>query len=349
MTYELLDTKAVDELLSLLGRYWIEPKPLEHFNARSIDEAISLLNKYKEEARIIAGGTDLIRLMKNKVTLPKVLVNIKTIPDIAYIKKEAEGLKIGALTTIKAIETSPIIRDKYPVLAEAAHSVASPHIRNMATVVGNLCQDVQCWYYRRSPLTGRSFFCHRKGGNLCYAVAGENAYHAIISKDCCFAVCLSDMASALVTLDARIKMASPEGEREVPLGEFYTDLGNILKPNEMITEIWVPTLKPDTNQRYLKFRLRKTIDFAISSVAAAITTEAGRVNNARIVLGGVASAPYRALKAEDILIGERITERLAERASEAAVSEAVPLTKNAYKVPITRALVKRAILSDGRG
>ena len=343
MIYELLDTKTMDEVLSLLGRYWVEPKHPKHFNARTIYEAISLLNEYKEEAKIIAGGTDLIRLMKSRVTRPRVLVNIKTIPDLAYITEDAEGLNIGALTTIKDIEASPIIRDKYAILAEAAHAVAAPHIRNMATIVGNLCQDVQCWYYRRSPITGRSFFCRRKGGEFCYAVAGNNRYHAIIGGGECLAVCPSDMAPALVALDARIKIASPDGERTVPLEEFYTVLGNILKPNEIITDIWVPSLRPTTRQQYLKFRERKTIDFAISSVATVITTENRVVTNVGIVLGGVAPIPYRAIGAEEALKGKVITESLAETAAKAAVSEAKPLKNNAYKVAITETLVKRAI------
>jgi len=262
---------------------------------------------------------------------------------MAYIKEDAEGLKIGPLTTIRDIEASPIIRDKYAILAEAAHSVAAPHIRKMATISGNLCQDVQCWYYRRSPITGRSFFCRRKGGELCYAVAGENAYHAIMGGNKCFAVCPSDMAPALLALGATLKIASPDGEKVVFLDEFYTALENILEPDEIITEIQVPAVSPGTKQRYLKFRLRKAIDFAISSVATVITTEAGRAASARIVLGGVAPMPYRALRAEDVLRGEVITENLAEIAAEAAVSEAVPLSMNAYKVPITKALVKRAI------
>jgi len=317
---------------------------LEHFNARNIDEVISLLNEYKDEAKIIAGGTDLIRLMKSKVTRPKVLVNIKTIPSLVYITEDAEGLKIGALTTIKDIETSSVIRDKYTILAEAAHAVASPHIRNMATIVGNLCQDVQCWYYRRTPVAENSFACYRKGGKGCYAVAGDNRYHAIIGGGKCLAACPSDIAPALVALDARVKIAGLDGERIVPLGKFYTVLENILKPNEIITDIRVPSLRPSTKQRYLKFRERKTIDFAVSSVAATINTEDGIVSDARIVLGGIAPLPYRALDAEEALQGKQITDVVTEVAANAASSQMKPLNMNAYKVPITKALVTRAIV-----
>jgi len=341
---KLLSTKVIEEAVSLLSKYWVEPKHLKFFNARTIEEAVSLLDEYKE-AKIIAGGVDLTRLMKNEVISPKVLVNIGTIPDLAYITEDAEGLKIGTLTTINDIDTSAVIRDKYSLLTQAAHSVAAPQLRNMVTIGGNLCQNVRCWYYTRSPITGRSFFCYRKGGTHCYAETGDNRYHAIIGANECHAVFSSDMAPALLALEAKVKIASPSEERIIPLEEFYTPLGNILKPNELITELQVPVPRSVTKQRYLKFRLRKAIDPAITSVAAAVTTEAGRVSSARIVLGAVAPMPYRSAEAEEVLKGQMLTERVAELAAKAALSKAVPMSMNAYKVTITEALVKRAILA----
>ena len=340
---KFLKTKVIDEALSLLSNYWVEPKHLEYFNAKTIDEAVSLLDEYKE-AKIIAGGVDLVRLMRNGVIAPKVLVNIETIPDLAYIIEDAEGLKIGALATITDIKTSPIIRDKYNLLTQAAHSVAAPQIRNMVTIGGDLCQAVRCWYYTLSPVTGRSFFCYRKGGTHCYAVAGDNRYHAIFGDNECHAAFSSDMAPALSALQAKVKIASPGRERTIPLEELYMPLGNILKPNEMITELRVPTPKPSTKQRYLKFRIRRAIDPAISSVATAITMGADRVSSARIVLGAVAPSPYRSVEAEEILKGNVITESLAETAAKRAMSKATPLRMNAYKVAITQTLVKRAII-----
>lgn len=342
---EIFDAKTVDDVLSRLNGQWKEQKYPEHFNAKTIEDAVFLLSQHMEKAKIIAGGVDLVGLMKNKVETPQVLVNIKTIPNLAYITEDAGGLKIGALTIIKDIKTSAIISDKYSILAEAAQSVASPLIRNVATIGGNVCQDVRCWYYRRAPITGLTFFCRRKGGKQCFAVNGENQYHAIIGGNECYAVCPSDMAPALIALGAKVKIASPTGDTTVPLEEFYTPLGNILEPNEIITEIQVPTPKPGTRQRYLKFRLRKAIDFAISSVAAVISTEGEVVSHARIVLGGVAPIPYRALGAEEAIKGKRITDRVAETAAKAAVSRAKPLSMNAYKVQITGALVKRAIVT----
>jgi xanthine dehydrogenase YagS FAD-binding subunit len=340
---KILKTKVVDEALSLVSKYWVEPKHIEYVNVRTINEAVSLLDKY-EEAKIVAGGVDLVRLMRNEVIAPKVLVNIETIPDLAYITEDAEGLKIGALATINDIETSAIIKDRYSLLAEAAHLVAAPQIRNMVTIGGNLCQDVRCWYYTSSPVTGRSFFCYRKGGTYCYAVAGDNRYHAIFGANECHAAFSSDMAPALLALEAKVKIASPTAERIIPLEELYTPLGNILNPNEMITELRVPTPKPSTKQRYLKFRIRRAIDPAISSVAAAIAIGAGRVSSARIVLGAVAPSPYRSVEAEEILKGNVITESLAETAAKRAMSKATPLRMNAYKVAITQTLVKRAII-----
>ena len=340
---KLFKTKVIDEVLLLLSKYRVEPKHLEYLNARTVDEAVSLLDKY-EGAKITAGGVDLIRLMNNEVIAPKLLVSIKTIPDLAYITEDAEGLKIGALTTIRDIETSAIIKDRYSLLAQAAHSVAAPQIRNMVTVGGNLCQEVRCWYYTLSPVTGRSFFCYRKGGTRCYAATGDNRYHGIFGTHECHAAFSSDMAPALLALEAKVKIVSPTGGRIIQLEEFYAPLGNILEPNEMITELQVPTPRLGTRQRYLKFRIRRAIDPAISSVAAAVTVTGGRVSSARIVLGAVAPSPYRSVDAEETLQGKVITESLAQTAAKRAMSKATPLSMNAYKVAITQTLVKRAIM-----
>ncbi len=322
---------------------------IEHFDARTTDEALSLIEKYGTGAKIIAGGTDLVSLIKGKVIIPRVVVNIKLIPDLTYIQEYAEGIKIGVLTTLHDIESSSIIREKYKMLAEAAHSVGGPQIRNMGTIGGNLCQESRCWYYRRSSITGVSFCCYRKGGKRCYAPAGENAYHAIIGGNKCFGICPSDMASVFLALNAKLKIVGPTGQRKVAIENFYTVLGNTMKPNEMIVEIDIPAPQPLTEQRYLKFRIRKAIDFAISSVAAAITTKAEVVDDAKIVLGGVAPVPYRALKAEEKIRGKIITDELAEEASKVALIDAVPLSKNAYKVKITESLIKRVITSETKG
>jgi xanthine dehydrogenase YagS FAD-binding subunit len=321
-------------------------KPFRHINARTITDAISALSK---KSKILAGGTDCLGVLKNRVLpiYPETLVNIKTIPGLRYIKENAEGLKIGALTTLADIAESPIIRERYGVLANAAESVASPQIRNMGTIGGNLCQDVRCWYYRCSPLTGRSYLCYRKGGRECFAVAGDNRYHAIIGGKACFAVCPSDTAIALTALDATVKVKGPERKRTLLVKNFYRTLGNVLKPNEIVTEIQIPKppAKEGCKHSFFKFRLRKAIDFAVVSLAALITIEDGICTDATIVLGAVAPTPLKASRAEAAIKGKVVDAATAEAAAKAAVAEAVPLTMNAYKIEIAKTLIKRAILA----
>ncbi len=250
-------------------------------------------------------------------------------------------LEIGATAKLSDIASSEIVKSKYSALARAAGSVASPPIREMGTIAGNLCQQVQCWYFRRSFLTGNFFDCLRKGGSQCYAVTGDNRYHAILGARQCFAVCPSDTAVALAALDAEIVT----NKRSIPIGSFFQVQGNVLDEDEIIVEIRVPAPKPGAKQVFIKFALRPTIDFAVASVAAVITTELGKVSDAKIVLGAVAPVPYRANGAENALKGNAVSEWIAEAAAAAAVKEAVPLSNNKYKVQIIRTLVKRAILA----
>ena len=329
--------------LPFIGRDRSGRKCLKHIDAETIEDALTILSDHMGEAKIVAGGTELIRLLETDIVSPLVLINIKTIPKLAAITQDAAGLRIGSLATLHEIESSPIIRDEYPMLAEAAHLAASPQIRNMATLGGNLCQDVNCWYYRRPMGTGSTFTCRRKGGTVCYAPEGDNRYHAIMGKNGCFAVFTSDLAPALVAFDAKMKITGPTGETEINVEDFYTPWGNVLKPNEIVTEIQVPTLQPGTKQRYLKFRMRNAIDPALSSVAAVIHIEEGVVKDARIAVGGIAPMPFRALGAENVIKGKVITDALSDMAGKVAMSEAVPLSMNAYKVRITEMLIKRAI------
>ena len=345
MTYRLIDIEEIDKALLWLSKHWDRPIYPEYYNAETINEAVSLLHKYGERAKIIAGGTDIIGLMKNHVLLPEALINIKTVPDMKYIVQNSRGVAVGALTLINDIERSVLIRNIYPALSEAARSIASPQIRNMATIGGNLCQDVRCWYYRRSSSTGISFPCWRKRKNgICYAYNGENQYHAIIGRGKCFAVCPSDIATVLLALGAEINTVDMSGGRTIPIDELYTNEANVLKHNEVITGIQIPKIEANTKQRYLKFRLRKTIDFAIVSVAVVMTMHNNTVNKAKIVFGGVSQTPYQAVKAEEILKGEPLTYKLAEEAAKASVSNAIPLSKNSYKIQAIKALVKRALL-----
>jgi xanthine dehydrogenase YagS FAD-binding subunit len=319
-------------------------KRFAYRNAATVAEAASLLQA--GHAAILAGGTDILNLIKigALTSPPEVLVNIKNIPGMDFIREDAEGLKIGATTRLSDIASSEVIQSKYPALSRAAGSVASPPIREMGTIAGNLCQEVQCWYFRRSFLTGTFFDCLRKGGSQCYAVAGDNRYHAILGSKQCFAVCPSDTAVALAALDAAIITS----KRSIRIGDFFQVSGNVLNEDEIIVEICVPAPKAGTKQVFIKFALRPAIDFAVASVAAAITIKLGKVLEARIVLGAVAPVPYRADGAENALKGNAIIEPIAETAAAAAVRDAIPLPNNKYKVQIIRALVKRAILDGNR-
>jgi xanthine dehydrogenase YagS FAD-binding subunit len=321
-------------------------RPFTHFNASTVKEACALLAKYDGRAVLNAGGTDLLGTLKeeNLFEYPEALINIKTIAGLDEIVESKGTLRIGALTKLSSLVTSPFLNERYPALSEAARTVATPQIRNAATIGGNLCQDVRCWYYRYPRHIGGPILCARKGKGPCLAVKGDNRYHAVMGGKKCFAVCPSDTAVALAALGGQIRIAGPEGERVIAMTDFYNPMGNGLKPGEMVTEIEVPSIAGQSRQAFLKFTLRKPVDFAIVSVASVITLKAGVCTNARIALGAVASGPVRASEAEKMLVGRPLDEKAAAEAAEAALAGAKPLSMNAYKIEIAKTLVKRAIL-----
>lgn len=320
-------------------------KSFTHVNAHSVDEAIELLAKYKGKTKLNAGGTDLLGVLKDRILpdYPEAIINTKTIPRLNSLEEDEEEIRIGALTTLVDLINSPLIERTYPLLKEAAITVASPQIRNMATIGGNLCQDTRCWYYRYLDEIGDMIKCFRKGGNTCPAVSGENRYHAIMEAKKCFAVCPSDTAVALTALGATLTIASVEGTRTLSVEEFFTTLGNVLTSDEMITMIHIPKPSPATRQTFQKFTLRKPIDFAVVSASSLITLDKGICINARIVLGAVAPTPVRAFKAEEFLRGKELFEETAVEAASLALAGAKPLSKNAYKVEIAKTLVKRVV------
>jgi len=317
----------------------------DHYDARSIEEALSLLHKHRERARLNAGGTDLLGLLKDMVLprYPDLIVNIKRIPGLDYIEENAERLRIGALTKLVDLARSPLLRQSYSAISEAARAVAGPQIRNIATIGGNLCQDVRCWYYRYPAHIGGRMDCARKGRGPCFAVKGDNRYHAVIGAGKCFAVCPSDLAVALAALDGSMTIVSHRGERRVAVGDFFSPLGNALERDEMVKEIDVPRTSTSRIQTFLKFTLREPIDFAIVSVACAMELTENVCADARIVIGAVAPGPFRARTAEQALIGREINDTVAAQAAEVALEGARPLEKNAYKIDLAKALVKRAI------
>ena len=317
-----------------------------HIDAHTVNEACSLLRKYRGRAVLNAGGTDLFSTLKgeNLLDYPEAVINIKTIDGLEYIKEDGDGCRIGALTKLSDIADSALVKERYGVLWEAAHSVATPQIRNAATLGGNLCQEVRCWYYRYPGRLGGPIRCLRKGSGPCLAVKGDNRYHAILDGKKCFAVCPSDTAVALAALDGQITIANPKEERRLGVGEFFGPLGNALNRDEMVTEIRIPEARTFAKQTFLKFVLRKPVDFAIVSVACVISTDGAMCSDARIALGAVAPGPIRASKAEEVIKGRSVGDTTAAEAARQALAGARPLSMNAYKVEIAKTLVKRAIL-----
>jgi xanthine dehydrogenase YagS FAD-binding subunit len=321
-------------------------RKFNHIDARTIDEAVSTLQRYRNKGCIIAGGTDLLGKMKDEILpdYPEALINIKTIPGLDFIREEEGMLRIGALTALEDIAAAPLIKNKYSALAQAARRTASPHLRTMGTLGGNLCQDIRCWYYRNP---NNRFPCLRKGGGRCYAIEGENRYHSIFGGSVeggCYAVHPSDTAPALIALNADVVTS----KRTIKLDDFFrVDVvkTTALDFDEIVTEIRMPEPPDDAQSSFLKFAIRKSIDFPIVNCAAMLLRSEGKIQTARICLNAVYVKPYRALKAEELLQGKELNEELAETAGMAAVSEAKPMEQNRYLVQIAKTLVKRSILA----
>lgn len=314
-------------------------KKFEHINARTVEEASAALQK--GNAVVIAGGSDLLGTMRFEVLpgYPDIVVNLKTIPGLAYIKEENGMLRIGALARLEDIARSSLMRDRYSALAQAAFHVGTPHIREMGTLGGNICQMTRCWYFRKED---NRFHCLRKGGKMCFAMAGDNRYHSIFGAvKACLAVNPSDTAPALVAIRAKIKT-----NRRIIEAENFWDMvtpgSTVLGLGEIVTEIQVPTPAAGVKSGFIKFAMRKSIDFPIVNCAAAVGNGA-----ATICLNAVYNKPYRALKAEAAMKGKSIDPANAEAAGAAAVSDAraLPGDKNKWKIPIAQAMVKRAILA----
>ena len=323
-------------------------KPFIHTDALTVKQAVAALSKYNGKARLIAGGTDLFGVLKDEFLpqYPEAIVNIKTVRGSSYIRENAGMLRIGALTRLVDMAQSLLLRRSYGALAEAARSVASPQIRNVATLGGNLCQDVRCCYYRYPRHIGGPINCARKGNGPCLAVKGDNRNHAILEGRRCFAVCPSDTAVVLALYDAQLLAVGPSGERWISVRDFYTPLGNQLASDEMITEIQIPKFSGPERQAFHKFTLRKPIDFAVVSVAVLVAVKDGICTDARIALGAVAPGVFRAVAAEEFLRGRVISDETAAQAGVLALADAKPLSRNAYKIQIAQTLVTRALLGQ---
>ena len=323
----------------------------ELYDATTVKEAVDLLGKYSgRTVKVVGGGSDIVGgVMKDWVQgkgmpLPEVLIDITTIKDIVGIKSDGGGTTIGAATTLTDVINDKDLASKIPVLTNAALSVASPLIRNFGTLGGNINQRPRCWFFR-----GEDFNCYKKGGDFCYAVTGDNRYHAIIGGELCYIVHPSDTATALLALNASAKIAGTGGERTIAFDDYFTGprvdvlRENVLKPNEFMTHVTIPNPVSGSKFGWTKLKDRQVYDFALISVAAAFTVSGGNWQDGRITLGGVSPVPYRAKVVEDFLKGKDI-KATAKQAAAQIRTVARPMSLNSYKVDLAQGLIERTIL-----
>ncbi|HYL35632.1 MAG TPA: xanthine dehydrogenase family protein subunit M [Bryobacteraceae bacterium] len=322
-------------------------KAFTNANPRDLPHALTLIQQAQSSGRhasIAGGGSDLLGMIKERIVEPDVLINLRALKGLDQVAAEKSGLKIGGLTTLDALSRHQTIRRQYTVLAEAAESVATPQIRNVGTIAGNVCQRPWCWYFRNG------FPCYKAGGNQCFSINGENQFHAIFGGGPSFIVHPSDTAPALVALDAKFHIAGPKGDRRLSPVDFFVlprqnaARENSLANDEVLASIEIPSPRAGTRSTYHKVMDREAWTHAVVSAAIVLEMDKDVCRSARIVLGGVAPVPWRVPDAERVLAGQRITPELAAKAGEVAVAEAKPLAKNAYKVPLTKAVVRRTIL-----
>ncbi len=324
-------------------------KSFELVMPKTLDEAIAALpesGQPTERVRVLAGGQDLLGEMKESLVTPERVVNLKTVPGIEGHEPTAEGgLRIGALTRLIDLERDEGLQGSHPMLVEAAAAVATPQIRSMGTLGGNLCQRPRCFYYRNphSP-------CLKKGGTECFSYGGLNKYNAILGGGPSYIVHPSDVAPALVSYDAVFTLLGPAGEREVPADSFFTlpssgevTRENVLAANEIVTAVTLPAGREAWKATYLKVRERDSFDFALSAVALALKMNGDLIEQARLTLGGVAPKPWRCTSTEELLVGRKIDEETCRLAGEDALRMAEPLEQNGYKVPMTQGLIRRAL------
>jgi xanthine dehydrogenase YagS FAD-binding subunit len=297
-----------------------------------------------EGARVHAGGTDLLGCLREGVFTATKVVSLSRLRDLRGVTGTADGgLRIGALTTIAEVAAHPLVRDRYPGLAQAAAEVASPQLRNQGTLGGNLCQKPRCWYYRGE------FHCLRKGGTTCFAADGENQYHCIFGGDGCYIVHPSDTDPALAALEAVVGVSGPKSTRRVPVDAFHVGPGEdptretVLRPDEIVTEVILPAPAAGLRSSYRKVRARGSWDFALAGVALAVEFTGPTVRRARVFLSGAAPVPWRARGVEEAIAGKELTPAVAAAAATAAVAGAEPLAKNGYKVPLFRGVVEEEL------
>ena len=318
-------------------------KSFVNVNARDFKDAAAKLRQ--PNAVVAGGGSDLLGMVKDHLVEPDVLVNLKSIRGQDRVSSKSGETQIGGLITLDTLSREASIRRNYTVLAEAAESVGTPQIRNAGTLAGNVCQRPWCWYYRNG------FPCYKAGGKQCFSVTGENQFHAIFGGGPSFIVHPSDTAPALMALDAKFQVEGPSGRRTVPAAEFFAlprvdpSRENVLDKDEILAAVHLPAPAAGARSTYHKVLDREAWTHAVVSAAVVLEMDQQVCRSARIVLGGVAPIPWRLPKVEALLAGKTITPELAAQAGETALEGANPLAKNGYKLPLTKAVVRRTILA----
>jgi xanthine dehydrogenase YagS FAD-binding subunit len=311
----------------------------------SIADAQKLLERHRRDAWVLAGGMDSFDWLKDRIKKPKVVVDLSGIAELKGIRATSDGIEIGAMTTLTEVVQHPLVREKYKLLAESAELVASPQIRNQGTIGGNVSQDARCWYYRAG------WPCYRAGGNVCYADTpeGRNREHAILHAERCVAVNPSDTAPALIAIDAKFVILTPNGERVIDAEDYFigpeidiTSL-HVLKPGELLTAIRIPSAWAGVQFYFEKVRDRNVWDFPLLNVASAMVIANGLIDKIRIAVNGAAARPLRLTAVEEAVRGKPANASTGAMAGKLAVQGAVALQFNAYKIPLMRNLVKRAI------
>jgi xanthine dehydrogenase YagS FAD-binding subunit len=317
----------------------------ELFQPADVETALELLDRHGARSWRLAGGYDSLDWLKNRGKDPRAVIDLDGLDELRGIRETPEGVEIGALTTLTEIETSPVVQQRFGLLADAARKVASPQIRNAGTLGGNLCQDTRCWYYRYGVK------CYRAGGNTCYAAAPDamNREHALFEASRCVAVTPSDCAPAVVALDAEMVVRNRGGERVIAAADFFmppsVDIRRmtVLEPEDLLVAVRLPSAWSGATFYFEKVADRNVWDFALVNVAAAFRMSGSTVEDARIVCGAVQCTPRRVRAAERVVRGQARTEQVAESAGAAAVTGAEPLAFNQYKIPLMQSLVRRAV------
>ena len=317
----------------------------ELFQPATVDDALRLADKYDKDAWVMAGGLDTFDWLKDRIKRPKVVIDLSQVSELRGVREVNGGLEIGAMTTLAEVVRHPAVREKFGILSTGAEAAASPQIRNQGTIGGNVSQDTRCWYYRGG------WKCYRAGGNICFAdtPTAINREHAILGADRCVAVSPSDSAPAMVALDAKMVIRNSHGERVVDAQKYFIGPGyditrmTILEPGDLLTAIRIPADWANTEFYFEKVRDRPVWDFPLVNIASARVVSGGNIERIRIVVNGVAAHPWRLEQVEQFVTGRPANEETAEKAGSMAIDGAVPLRYNAYKLPLTRNLVKRAI------